>query len=423
MGRIKADLLVRGAAELVTVAGHSRRPKRGPELSEIGLIEDGAVAARNGVIVAVGPTVQVEERIELVDCAQVVQAGGKVVTPGMVDPHTHLVFAGSREHELEMKIKGMGYLEILARGGGILDSVRATRTAGIDDLVCAGRKYLDQMLAQGTTTAEAKSGYGLSVEDEVKILEAVRILNDRHPVDLVPTFLGAHAVPPEFKGDSGGYVRLVIDRMLPRVAGEGLAEFCDVFCEEGVFSLEQSREILLRAKSLGLKLKLHADEIVSLGGAGLAAELGAASADHLMEVSEEGIKSLAGSDTVAVLLPATTFCLMGSKYAPARKMIETGVAVALASDFNPGSSPVNSLQVVMGIACRHLKMMPAEVISAVTINSAHAIGRASEVGSLESGKKADLVVFDAPNYRYLMYRFGSNLVHKVVKSGKVVVGG
>lgn len=423
MSKVKADLLVRRAAELVTVAEYSGRPKRGPELSEIGLIRDGAVAVRDGVIVAVGSTAQVEDQVELDGDALIIGAEGKVVTPGLVDPHTHVVFAGSREYELEMKIMGMGYLEILARGGGILDTVRATRAAGQRELTNTGAKYLDQMLAQGTTTAEAKSGYGLTVEDEVKILEVVRALNHSHAVDLAPTFLGAHAIPPEYKGDTGGYVRLVTEEMLPRVAREGLADFCDVFCEEGVFSVEQSRRILLEAQRLGLKLKLHADEIVSLGGAELAVELGAISADHLMEVSEEGIRRLARSGTVAVLLPATTFCLMGKKYAPAREMIDNGVAVALASDFNPGSSPVNSLQTVMGIACRQLKMQPAEVISAVTINSAHALGLAARVGSLEAGKKADMVIFDAADYRYLMYRFGTNLVETVIKSGKVVVGG
>ncbi|NHM26496.1 imidazolonepropionase [Desulfofundulus sp. TPOSR] len=423
MTRERIDLLVRNAGELVTVAGGSARPRRGREMAEIGLIQDGAVAVKDGRILAVGKTAEVMDRVKVDENTTVIDAAGKVVLPGLVDPHTHVVFAGSREYELEMKIGGVGYLEILARGGGILDTVRATRAAGREELIATGLKYLGQMLVQGTTTAEAKSGYGLTLADEVKTLEVIRELAQRQPVDLVPTFLGAHAIPPEYKDDPEGYVDLVVDEMLPAVAREGLAEFCDVFCEEGVFSVEQTRRILARARDLGLKLKLHADEIVSLGGAELAAELGATSADHLVQVSEEGIRRLSGSRTVAVLLPATTFCLMGSKYAPAREMIEQGVAVALASDFNPGSSPVNSLQIVMGIACRQLKMKPAEVITAVTINAAHAIGRAAEVGSLEPGKKADLVIFDAPTYRYLMYRFGTNLVQTVVKSGRIVVGG
>lgn len=419
----EVDLLLLHAGQLVTVAGASASPKRGAEMTQIGVIEDGAVAVRGGIIVAVGTTREVLVKVESHPDTRVVDAGGKVVLPGLVDPHTHLVFAGSRENELELKLRGMGYLDILKAGGGILSTVRATRAAGKEELVLIGRKYLDQMLSQGTTTAEVKSGYGLTLEDEVKTLEVIRELDRSHPVDLVPTFLGAHAIPEEYRGNPEGYVNLVIKEMLPAVAREGLAEFCDVFCEEGVFSVEQSRRILLAAKKQGLKLKIHADEIVSLGGGELAAEVGAVSADHLMAVSDQGIEQMAQNGTIAVLLPATTFCLMGKQYAPARKMLEKGVPVALASDFNPGSSPVNSLQVVMGIACRQLKMTPAEVISAVTINAAHAIGKAAEVGSIEVGKKADLVVFDAPTYQYLPYRFGTNLVETVIKAGQIVVGG
>lgn len=420
---VRADFLLTNAGQLVTVAGNSDRPKRREELSEISVVTDGAVAARDGMIIAVGSSSDIQESVELEEDAVVVDAAGKVVLPGLVDPHTHVVFAGSREHELEMKIQGVPYLEILARGGGILDTVRSTRAASREELFRAGEKYLDEMLAQGTTTAEAKSGYGLTLDDELKTLEVARDLQEAHPVDLVPTFLGAHAIPEEYKENPDDFVELVISEMLPAVARSGLARFCDVFCEEGVFSVEQTRRILSEAKSLGFELKIHADEMVPLGGAELAAELGATSADHLMVISDHGIEMLAASDTVAVLLPATTFCVMGERYAPARKMIEKGVAVALSSDFNPGSSPVNSLQIVMGIACRQLKMTPAEVISAVTINAAHAIGCASSVGSIEVGKKADLVVFDAKDYRYLMYRFGTNLVDRVIKSGCIVVGG
>ncbi len=423
MKKNRADFLLINAGQLVTVAGNSDHPKRGEELSEIAVITDGAVAARDGVIAAVGTTSELQDRVELEEDAVVIDAQGKVVLPGLVDPHTHVVFAGSREHELEMKIQGMPYLEILARGGGILDTVRSTREASREDLVRTAAKYLDEMLAQGTTTAEAKSGYGLTLKDELKMLEAIRVLQETHPVDLVPTFLGAHAIPEEYKDDPDGFVDLVIQEMLPAISPLGLARFCDVFCEEGVFSVEQTRRVLLEAKRLGFELKIHADEMVTLGGAELAAELGATSADHLMMISDQGIEMLAASETIAVLLPATTFCVMGERYAPARKMIEKGAAVALSSDFNPGSSPVNSLQIVMGIACRQLKMAPAEVISAVTINAAHAIGCASSVGSIEEGKRADLVIFDAQDYRYLMYRFGTNLVDKVVKSGRIVVGG
>lgn len=420
---MKADFLLINAGQLVTVAGNSDHPKRREKLSEISVVTDGAAAARDGNVIAVGSTSDIQERVELEEDAVVVDAAGKVVLPGLVDPHTHVVFAGSREHELEMKIQGMPYLEILARGGGILDTVRSTRAASREELFKAAKKYLDEMLAQGTTTAEAKSGYGLTLDDEMKMLEVISDLQEAHPVDLVPTFLGAHAIPADYKEDPDDFVELIIQEMLPAVSRSGLAKFCDVFCEEGVFSVEQTRRILSEAKRLGFGLKIHADEMVPLGGSELAAELGAASADHLMVISDKGIEMLAASDTVAVLLPATTFCVMGEQYAPARRMIEKGAAVALSSDFNPGSSPVNSLQIVMGIACRQLKMTPAEVISAVTINAAHAIGCASSVGSIEVGKKADLVVFDAEDYRYLMYRFGTNLIDKVIKSGRIVVGG
>lgn len=420
---MKADLIVKNAGQLVTAAGHSARPKRRSQMSELGLIRGGAVAAHEGLITAVGTTAAVMERVEPAEGALIIDAGGKVVLPGLVDPHSHLVFAGTRENEFEMKIRGAAYLDILAGGGGILSTVRATRAASEAELVETGKKYAAEMLAQGTTTAEVKSGYGLSVDDELKQLRAVRALRQTQPVDLVPTFLGAHAIPEEYKGDSEAFVELIIREMLPAVARSGLAECCDIFCEEGVFSIEQSRRILLAARELGFKLKLHADEIVPLGGAELAAELEALSADHLVAVSAKGIERLAASQTVAVLLPATTFCLMGEKYAPARKMIEAGVAVALACDFNPGSSPVNSLPVTMGIACRQLKMTPAEAITAVTINAAHALGRAAEVGSIEAGKNADLVIFDAVDYRSIAYRFGTNLVQKVIKSGRLVIGG
>lgn len=417
----KADLLLIHAGQLVTVAGASDVPKRGDSLAEIGVVADGAVAVKDGVITSVGTTDDVLEQVELHPGTKVLNASGRVVLPGLVDSHTNLVFAGSREHEFSLKIQGMSYLEILKAGGGILSTVWSTRFASKEELYRTARIYLDQMLCQGTTTAEVKSGYGLTVVDELKILEVIRELDRSHSLDLVPTFLGAHAVPEEYRGDPEGYLTLIVDEMLPEVTALGLAEFCDVFCEEGAFSVDQSRRLLLAAKDMGLKPKIHADGIASLGGGELAAEIGAVSAGHLIAVSEEGIRRLAKSETVAVLLPTATFCLMTGRYAPAVKMIREGVAVALASDFNPGSSPVNSLPVVLGIACRQFRMTPAEVISAATINAAHAIGRASEIGSIEAGKKADLVVFDAPSYSYLPYRFGTNLVKTVIKNGKVVV--
>ncbi|MEL7566592.1 MAG: imidazolonepropionase [Dehalobacterium sp.] len=420
---MKADLLIKNAKQLVTSTDASHRPKVKEELKEIMVIEDGALAAVGNTIHWVGPTEEVLKKIEVTPDTKVINAEGKVVLPGLVDAHTHVVFGGSRENELDLKLKGVPYLEILAQGGGILSTVRATRSASKEQLVDIGMKYLDQMLSQGTTTAEAKSGYGLTTEDEIKTLEAIKEINQRHEVDLVPTFLGPHAVPLEYKENPEAFVDLVIAEMIPEVVDQNLAEYCDIFCEKGVFSAEQSRRILSAAKERGLKLKIHTDEIAPVGGSQLAAELGAASADHLLVIPEESIEKMAESGVIAVLLPATTFYLKEDHYAPARKMIERGVPVALASDFNPGSCPNNNLQLVMTIACLYLSMTPAEVINAVTINAAHAIGRGSSTGSLEAGKKADIVIFDAPTYQYLPYRFGSNLVNMVIKNGKIVTGG
>lgn len=417
---MEATLLVRNAAGLVTSRGASVRPLAGKNQGRLDIIEDGALAAAGDSIVAVGHTADVLSRVTISNETIEIDASGRVVLPGLVDPHTHVIFGGSREHELALKLEGVPYLEILARGGGILSSVAATRAASGEELIETGTRYCRQMLAQGTTTAEAKSGYGLSVEAETKILEAVKAVDAAQPLDLVPTFLGAHAVPEEYRGRADHYLDMVVEQMLPLVAGQDLACFCDVFCEEGVFSVEQSRRVLTAARALGMGLKIHADEIVPLGGAELAAELGAVSADHLLVVSDRGIESMAGAGVIAVLLPGTTFYLREKHYAPARKMIAAGVPVALATDFNPGSSPTNNLQLIINIACLYLEMNPAEVINAVTINAAHALGRACEIGSLEVGKKADLVIFDAPNPDYLAYRYGTNLVEMVIKKGKVV---
>ena len=420
---MEADLLIKNAGQLVTSRGASFSPRLKGALGEIQIIEKGAVAAKGDKIIAVGTTPEVLGKIKTSRETVVIDAAGRVVLPGLVDPHTHVVHGGSREHELDLKLKGVPYLEILARGGGILSTVRSTREAGREELVQRGLKYCDQMLGQGTTTAEAKSGYGLSTESELKTLEAVKEVNKKHPIDLVPTFLGAHAIPGDYKENPDEYVSIVIDEMLPAVTERGLAEYCDVFCEEGVFSVEQSRKILTAAADRGLKLKIHADEIVPLGGAELAAELGAVSADHLLVISDTGIKRMAEAGVIAVILPGTTFYLREEHYAPARKMIEAGVPVALATDFNPGSCPNNNLQIIMTMACLYLRMTPAEVINAMTINAAHALGRAQTIGSLEEGKRADMVIFDAPNYQYLPYRYGTNLVDKVIKNGRIVVGG
>ena len=418
---MKATLIVKNAAQVVTSEGASLAPLTGEKQGQIRVIENGAVAVNGQEIVAVGTTEELEQKIETDPATMVVDASGQVVLPGLVDPHTHVVFGGSREHEFSLKLEGVPYLEILARGGGILSSVEMTRSATEDELVAAGIKYCRQMLAQGTTTAEAKSGYGLSTEAELKTLRAIHQVDRAQPVDLVPTFLGAHAVPKEYKDEPDRYLDLVVNEMLPRVVEDKLARYCDVFCEKGVFSVEQSRRVLKAAREMGLELKMHADEIVPLGGAELAAELGAVSADHLLVISDEGIRRMAEEGVIAVILPGTTFYLREDHYAPGRKMIEAGVPVALATDFNPGSSPNNNLQLIINIASLYLRMTPAEVINAITINSAHAVGRAAEVGSLEAGKKADLVLFDAPNYDYLAYRYGTNLVSKVIKNGKLVV--
>ncbi|ATW25172.1 imidazolonepropionase [Candidatus Formimonas warabiya] len=420
---MKADLYIKNAGQLVTSRGASAKPKTGAALGEIDVIPDGAVAAAGSTLIFVGTTAAAEQQVEVGEDTLVMDGRNQVVLPGLVDAHTHLVFGGSREHELDLKLQGVPYLDILAQGGGILSTVRATRAASLEELVEIGKKYGDQMLSQGTTTIEAKSGYGLCTADEIKQLRAIREINRHHPLDIVPTFLGAHAVPPEYKEDPDQFVELVINEMLPQVAREELAEFCDIFCEKGVFSADQSRRILRAAQDLGLKIKIHADEIAAIGGSQLAAELGAVSADHLLVTPEESIEKMAAAGVMACLLPATTFYLREDHFAPARKMIAGGVPVALASDFNPGSCPCHDLHLVMTIACLYLKMTPAEVINAVTINAAHAIGRAATVGSLEVGKKADIVLFDAPNYQYLPYRLGSNLVRTVIKNGKLVRGG
>jgi imidazolonepropionase len=414
--REKVDILIANADELVTLAGSSEKPRTGSQMREISVVRDGALALKDGRIVAVGKTAEVARAFKT---ENVINANGKTVLPGFVDPHTHLVFAGSRENELQMRIEGVSYMEILASGGGILQTVRETRKANVQKLVDSSLRTLDVMLEHGTTTVEGKSGYGLTVKDELKILEVMKGLDRLHTVDVVSTFLGAHAIPPEYKGNTQGYVSLVAEEMLPKVAEKGLADFCDVFCERGVFNLEQTRHILTAAKRLGLKPKLHADEMSGLGGAELAADVGAVSADHLLFSSVEGIKALARSGVVAVLLPAAAFSLMNAKFADARLMIDVGVPVALGSDFNP-SCYVENQQLIIAFACHLMKLMAAEAITAATINAAHAVGRGKDIGSLEVGKKGDVVVLDVPNHKSLGYRFGVNLVDKVVKNGRLV---
>ncbi len=415
--REKADIIIVNANELVTVAGGSQKPFVGHQMRELGVIRDGGLVIKDGKIIAVGKTSDVVRNFK---AENMINANGKTVLPGFVDAHTHFVFAGSREDEFQMRVEGASYLEILGAGGGILKTVKDTRKASVEKLVEIGLETLDVMLAHGTTTIEAKSGYGLTTKDELKILEVARRLNQLHSVDAVSTFLGAHAIPHEFKGNTQGYVCLVVEEMIPKVAEKGLAEFCDVFCEKGVFSLEQSRRILTVGKKYGLKPKIHADEMSTLGGAELAADVEALSAEHLLFSSAEGIKAMAEKDVVAVLLPAAAFSLMIGRYADARLMIDSGVPIALGSDFNP-SCWIENMQLVIALACHFMKLTSAEAIVASTINAAHAIGRAGEIGSLEVGKKADVAVLDVPNHKFLGYSFGSNLVDKVIKNGRMVV--
>jgi imidazolonepropionase len=419
---LSCDLVVQGARQLLTLASQGS-PKRGPAMRELGIIEDGAVAVQGDRIVLIGTTEDILAGVG--SAAKTIDASGKVVLPGFVDPHTHLVFAGDRASEFELRLQGAAYMEILAAGGGIMNTVRATRAASLADIVAQSRERLDTMLTHGTTTAEAKTGYGLDTENELKMLQAVRLLDESHPVDLVPTFLGAHAVPTEYVGRTDEYVGVVVEETMPALEARGYLghdprPFCDVFCEDGAFSVEQSRRILQQARKLGMGLKIHADEFEALGGTALAVELGATSADHLANTPDEEIRLLANSDTIGVLLPGTPFGLAEEHYAPARKMIDAGVAVALATDLNPGTCYCESMPFIMALACRQMGLTPAEAIVASTINAAHAIGLGHEVGSLEVGKKADLLILDSPDYRHLPYRFGSNLVQTVIKAGHVV---
>lgn len=414
-------LFVRRARQLVTLAGSSAAPLVKEKMSDLAIMENGSVWIEQGTIAAVGPDDELARQFaDRLAEAEVIDAKGKTVTPGLVDPHTHLVYAGSREHEWTMRLGGATYMEIMNAGGGIHATTNATRQASEEALYDESKQRLDQFLLHGVTTVEAKSGYGLSLEHELKQLETAKRLDDTHPVDVVSTFLGAHAVPPEWKHTPDEYVRLIIDEMIPEVSRRGLAEFNDVFCERGVFTPNEARRILEAGKAYGLTPKIHADEIEPYGGAELAAEVGAISADHLLRASDEGIRRMAERGVIGVLLPGTAFFLM-TQAADARRLIDAGVPVALATDCNPGSSPTVSLPLVMSLACLHMGMTPAEAIAAATINAAHAIGRAHLVGSLEPGKKADLVIFQVPNYVQVMYYYGINHIETVIKNGKVVV--
>jgi imidazolonepropionase len=418
---MNGNLIIKNASELVTCSGFTA--KRGRAMSELGIIADGAVVIEKGRISRVGPTTEVMTEIEAsgrdISAFETIDASGKAVLPGFVDSHTHLVFGGDRAEEYAWRLKGDSYMDILQRGGGILSTVRATRSASREELTAAGLKRLDSMLAFGVTTVEGKSGYGLDRETEIKQLEVMAELNRRHPLEVVPTFMGAHAVPPEYKGREDDYIDFVLKEVVPEVAVRRLAEFCDVFCEKNVFSIEQSRRLLTEAVQSGLKPKLHADEIVRLGGTELAAEVEAVSADHLLNASDEGLCAMAQAGVVATLLPATAFSLR-EPYARGRFMIDAGCAVALATDFNPGSCFSESIALVAALAALNMNLSPEEIVTALTINGAAALDRAHIIGSIDPGKQGDVIILENPSHRFIPYHLGVSTVEKVIKKGTLV---
>ncbi|HMV83214.1 MAG TPA: imidazolonepropionase [Blastocatellia bacterium] len=406
---------VLNCSQLVTLAGPAR-PRVGAEMRELSIIEDGAMLVRDGRIERIGARAQIEPLLAA-EC-EIIDAANCIVLPGFVDAHTHPVFGGNRADEFELRASGATYQQIAAAGGGIRSTVRKTREAGEDELVAVGKRYAEWFLRCGTTTVEAKSGYGLTTADEVKMLRTIRRLNAETPLRYVPTFLGAHIVPDEFKENRAGYVDLIVEEMLPRVAAERLAEFCDVFCEAGAFTVEESRRILLAAKQLGLKLRVHADQLTRGEGAALAAELGAATADHLEQLDESQISNLKSGQVQPVLLPCSVLMIGSQTYANARAMIEAGLAVVLATDFNPGSSPVASMLLAMTLACTQMKMTPAEALTAATVNAAYSLGLGDEIGSLEAGKRADFVIHDCRDYRELAYFAGLEHPRAVYANGQ-----
>ncbi len=420
---IQVDLLIHGAGQLCVIPGVDG-PQRGNALGELGIIENGALAVADGKIVAVGPTPDV---LAAYEAERMINVNGRCVIPGFVDPHTHIPWMGDRAGEFEQRLAGATYMEIMAAGGGIMSTVRETRHARLDTLVAANLPRLERMLQYGTTSAEAKTGYGLNTATELKLLDTIMALNETQPLTLTPTFLPAHAVPAEYTDRTDAYVDLVIEDMLP-AAAEWMVDydqplFCDVFCEEGVFDLAQTRRILETAVALGFDLKVHADEFVGLGGTKLAVELGAVSADHLVETPEADILALGNGDTVAVGLPGTPFGLGHQKYTPAKAILAADGILALATDCNPGTCWCESMQMVMALACRYMGLTQAQALAAATLNAAYAIKRGREVGSLESGKQADILILESADYRQLGYRFGINLVDTVIKNGEIVVAG
>jgi imidazolonepropionase len=414
-------VLVKNISQLVTcepdIYGSSD-----PEAPALGIITDACVLIAGGQVKWVGPAARLEGALAGVQAAgmRTIDASGLVGLPGLVDCHTHAVFSGSREREYELRVRGVPYMEIARQGGGIMSTVRSVRSASVDDLVEAGIPRLASMLAHGTTTVEIKSGYGLDVENEIKQLEAIRRVGEESPVDVVPTFLGAHEFPPEYRSRRRAYVDMVIEEMLPEVSARGLAEFCDVFCEEGVFTAEESREILMAAAEKGLASKIHADEFVDSGGALVAGEVGAVSAEHLYAASREGLEAMREAGTVAVVLPGVSIGLGKCEFADARGMIDMGLRVAVGTDFNPGSSMTGSLPLMSSLACSYMRLTPEEAVLGLTLNAARAVGREESIGSLRPGKQGDLVLFDIPDFRYIPYHFGGDLVNSVLKRGDVV---
>ena len=415
--RESKTLAIVNCSQLVTLAGPAR-PRIGPEMRELGIIADGALLVRDELIEAVGTSAQIKARIDTETI--VVDAGGRVVMPGFVDAHTHPVFAGTRAGEFEERSSGATYQQIAARGGGIQSTVNQTRAASLDDLVSAGRRYAAWFLRGGTTTVEAKSGYGLSLEDEIKILRAIRKLDETTPLRYIPTFLGAHTIPKEYAARRDEYIALIIDEMLPQVAREKLADFADVFFEQNVFSSDESWKILSAARCHGLGLRMHADQLSLSGGAKLAAELGTITADHLEHTDAEGIAALKSTGVQPVLLPGSVYALGSSRYPAAREMIDAGLAIVLATDFNPGSSPTPSMTMILSLAATHMKMTPAESITAATINAAYSLNGGAQFGSLERGKVADFVIQDCDDYRELAYFFGIEHAWKVYCSGEQI---
>lgn len=408
-------LLIKNIGLLATPTGNTA--KGGNAQAECKQIKNAAVLCDGEKIVSVFENGELPPSLPS-DC-QILDAEGCLVTPGLIDCHTHLVFGGWRHHEIPLKLKGASYLDILKAGGGILDTVRHTREMSEDELFDRSRGFIEEMLSLGVTTVESKSGYGLTKDDELKQLRVNRRLQEETPADLVSTFLGAHAVPPEYKGRSKEYIDYLCEEVLPVIAKEGLAEFCDVFCEDSVFNVEESRKMLLSAQELGLRSKIHADEIEAIGGAVLAGEIGAVTAEHLIATNQEGIESMARGGVIAALLPATSFYL-NKTFAPAREMIGQGIPVAIASDFNPGSCPSLNLQFAINLGYLKYRMLPEEILTAVTLNAAAAVGRADRLGSIEVGKQADLVIWRADSFEMLCYRFGTNQVKSVIKKGECI---